>query len=275
MNGERQALRHPQLLVGGSILLAIATLAVLAPIASPYSPDEQNILLRYQPPGLTHLMGTDGVGRDILSRAIWGGRVSLSIGLISVLISVVISVIVGAVAGFYGGVAGTLLMRFTDMMLVFPPLFLLIAVVSAFGNSVPLLIAILGLTSWQVSARLVRGEILALREREFVLAARAVGADGRRVLVRHILPNVVSVVIIAATIRIPQTIMLEAGLSYLGLGVQPPMASWGNMVADGKGVLTIAWWVSAFPGVFVLLTVLAFNLLGDGLRDALDPRMST
>jgi peptide/nickel transport system permease protein len=258
---------------GAALLLVIGLLAAGAPLVTPYPPDQQAIVQRYRPPSMEHMMGTDGFGRDVLSRAIWAGRVSLSIGLVSVLISIGISVVVGGVAGFVGGWVDNLLMRFTDLLLVFPTLFLMIAVVAAFGSSLTLLIAVLGLTSWPAGARIVRGEVLAVKRRDFVLAARALGVGGARLLVRHVLPNVASVVVVSATIRVPQMILLEAGLSYLGLGVQPPTASWGNMVADAKVALTIAPWASAFPGLFVLATVLGFNLLGDGLRDALDPRM--
>jgi peptide/nickel transport system permease protein len=267
------ACRYRLAVFGGVLLVLIGGLAIAAPLAAPYPPDQQAILQRYRAPDPEHLMGTDGFGRDVFSRAVWASRVSLTVGVVSVLISVVISVLVGGISGFFGGWVDNLLMRLTDLLLVFPTLFLMIAVVAAFGSSLTILVAVLGLMSWQVGARVVRGEVLTVKNREFVMAARTLGAGSMRLLVRHVLPNVVSVVIVSATIRVPQTILLEAGLSYLGLGVQPPTASWGNMVADGKGVLTIAWWASAFPGLFIVATVLGFNLLGDGLRDALDPRM--
>jgi peptide/nickel transport system permease protein len=266
--------RNPRALVGGSIVVALCAIAVLAPLLAPYPPEVQNLAARYRPPSLEHLMGTDGFGRDILSRAIWAARISLAVGVLAVLVSSTISVLIGAIAGYYGGRLDNGLMRFTDMMLSFPTLFLLIAIVAVYGNQIPILIAVLGLTSWEVGARVVRGEVLSLKTREFIQAARALGAGDGRIIRRHILPNVIPVIVVSATIRVPLTILLEAALSYLGLGVQPPLASWGNMVADGKMVLRIAWWVSALPGLFIFLTVVAFNLLGDGLRDALDPRMN-
>jgi peptide/nickel transport system permease protein len=257
------------------VIALLCVIALAAPLVAPYPPEAQSLAQRYRPPSAEHVMGTDGFGRDIFSRAVWAARISLTIGVISVLISIGISVLVGSLAGFHGGRVDNILMRFTDMMLAFPTLFLLITIVAAFGNQIPVLIAVLGLTSWQVGARVVRGEVLALKAREFVLAARALGVGDSRLIWRHIMPNVVSVVIVSATIRVPLTILLEAGLSYLGLGVQPPLASWGNMVSDGKAVLRIAPWVSAFPGIFIFLTVMAFNLMGDGLRDAFDPKMRT
>ncbi len=267
--------RNQRAVVGAGIVGLFCAIAVVAPLIAPYPPEAQALALRYRPPSAEHLMGTDGFGRDILSRALWASRISLSIGVVSVLVSIAISIGVGAIAGFYGGRLDNMLMRFTDMMLAFPTLFLLIAIVAAFGNQVPILIAVLGLTSWQVGARVVRGEVLSLKTRDFVLAARALGAKDARLIFQHIMPNVLSVVIVSATIRVALNILLEAGLSYLGLGIQPPLASWGNMVSEGKAVLRIAPWVTAFPGVFIFLTVMAFNLLGDGLRDAFDPRMRT
>lgn len=265
--------RNQRAVLGAAILVCLGALALLAPLVVPYAPEAQSLMQRYQPPSPDHWMGTDGFGRDILSRAIWASRVSLAIGVVSVLISIIISILVGATAGFYGGRLDNALMRFVDMMLAFPTLFLLIAVVAAFGSQVPILIVVLGLTSWQVGARVVRGEVLALKHRDFVVAARALGAKDLWLLAQHILPNILSVVIVSATIRVAVNILLEASLSYLGLGVQPPMASWGNMVSEGKAVLRIAWWVTAYPGLFIFLTVMAFNLIGDGLRDALDPHM--
>jgi peptide/nickel transport system permease protein len=268
----RRLLRNRRAIVGGLIVVAFCILAIGAPVIAPYAPEAQTLAQRNRPPSLEHLMGTDALGRDILSRAIWASRVSLSIGIVSVLLSAVLSTTIGAVAGYAGGWIDNVLMRLTDAFLAFPTLFLMIAIVAAFGSHLTVLIAVLGLTAWQTGARVVRGEVLSLRSREFVHAARGLGATDARVLVRHILPNLLAVVIVSATIRVALNILLEVGLSYLGLGVQSPLASWGNMVAEGKGVLRAAWWVSAFPGVFIVLTVMAFNLLGDGLRDVTDPR---
>jgi peptide/nickel transport system permease protein len=268
----RRLLRNRRAVVGGVIVLAFCMLAIGAPVLAPYAPEAQTLALRNRPPSLEHLMGTDALGRDILSRAIWAARVSLSIGIVSVLLSAVLSTTIGAIAGYAGGWIDGVLMRLTDAFLAFPTLFLMIAIVAAFGSHLPVLIAVLGLTAWQTGARVVRGEVLSLRSREFVHAARGLGASDARVLVRHILPNLLAVVIVSATIRVALNILLEVGLSYLGLGVQSPLASWGNMVAEGKAVLRAAWWVSAFPGLFIVLTVMAFNLLGDGLRDVTDPR---
>lgn len=270
-----QLSRNRRAMIGAVVIVVLCLLALGAPVVAPYPPEAQQLSQRLRAPSVEHLMGTDQLGRDVLSRAMWAGRISLAIGVVSVLISVVISVAVGAVAGYYGGRLDDLLMRLTDVMLAVPTFFLLIAIVAAFGNQVPILIAVLGLTSWQVGARVVRGEVLSVKEREFVQAARALGAGDARLILRHIVPNVISVIIVSATIRVPLNILLEAGLSYLGLGVPPPLASWGSMVADSKAVFRVAWWVAAFPGLFIFCTVMAFNLLGDGLRDALDPHMKT
>jgi peptide/nickel transport system permease protein len=228
---------------------------------------------RLAAPSRTHLLGADHLGRDILSRTIWASRTSLSIGFLSTGVAVVLGVLVGSVSGYFGGWPDTLLMRATDMVLAFPVFFIIVMVLALLGPSVPGLIGVIGATAWPPTARLVRAEFLRLRVLDFVAAARSLGASEVRVMARHILPNVIAVIVISVTLRVGISILAEASLSYLGLGVQPPTASWGNLVADGREYLRSAWWVSLFPGAFVFLSVMAFNLLGDGLRDAFDPKM--
>ncbi len=259
--------------VAGAVLLVMLSAAsVLAPRLALYDPDAQRTGGRLDPPSLRHPMGTDSFGRDVWSRTLWGGRVSQPIGLLSMAVSIAVGVVVGGLAGFYGGRADGALMRLTEVVITFPTFFLLLTLVAVFGASLPLLVLAIGLTSWPITARLVRAEFLALREREFVTAAAALGAGGLRLMARHILPNVVPVIVVAATLRVAYVILVEAGLSYLGVGVPPPTASWGGMVAEGAAHLVRAWWVSFFPGLFIFSTVMAYNLVGDGLRDAFDPR---
>ena len=266
-----------RLAVLGAILIAFAYLAaLLAPILAPHDPNliplDQDRML---PPGGVYPLGTDERARDILSRLLFGARISLSIGFVAVGISVTIGTLVGAVAGFAGGRVDTLLMRFVDLVLAFPRLILLITIIALFEQSIFLIVAVLGLTQWPGTARIVRGEVLSLREREFVEAARALGFRGRRIVFRHLIPNALAPVIVAATLGIGNTIVLEAGLSFLGLGVPAPTASWGTMLEGGKDVIASAWWITTFPGLAIVFTVVAFNLVGDGLRDALDPRLRT
>jgi peptide/nickel transport system permease protein len=260
---------------GAVVLIALALSALLAPMLARYDPTEQRAGAVAGPPSAAHPMGTDNFGRDVLSRTLWGGRVSQLVGLLSMAVSVVVGIVVGGLAGFYGRSVDTALMRLTETVVTFPTFFLLITLVSVFGARLPLLILAIGLTSWPITARVVRAEFLTLRQREFVAAARALGAGGLRIIARHILPNVVPVIVVAATLRVAYVILVEAGLSYLGVGVQPPTASWGSMVADGREYLFRAWWISFFPGLFIFLTVMAYNLVGDGLRDAFDPRQPT
>lgn len=258
---------------GAAVLVLLSVASLLAPVLARYDPDAQRVGARLEGPGWRHPMGTDSFGRDVMSRALWGGRVSQPIGLLAMGVSVVAGVVVGGLAGYFGGRLDGGLMRLTELTVTFPTFFLLITLVAVFGASMPLLILAIGLTSWPITARVVRAEILTLREREFVLAAGALGAGAARVMARHLLPNVVPVIVVAATLRVGYVILVEAGLSYLGVGVPPPTASWGGMVADGAPSLFRAWWVSFFPGLFIFLTVMAYNLVGDGLRDAFDPKL--
>ncbi len=267
--------RNRLAVIGLVVVVGLYLVAVLAPLIAPYNPIAQHDLVKtgYLPPSPAHWLGTDRFGRDVLSRILYGARISLSIGFIAVAIAVVLGSALGAIAGYVGGWLDAAIMRFTDMVLAFPRLVLLIMIVALFNQSITLIILVLGLTLWPGTARLVRGEVLSLREREFIQAAYALGFKKARIIVRHLIPNVLAPVIVAATLGIGNTIVLEAGLSFLGLGVRPPTPSWGNMVADGRQNLLGAWWVATFPGLVIVLTVLAFNLVGDGLRDAMDPRL--
>ena len=277
----RIATRHfkrSKLALFGLVLLVLLYLiALLAPLIAPYDPIAQENVLQtsYLEPSAQHWLGTDRFGRDILSRILYGARISLAIGFIATAISVTIGTLLGAIAGFFGGKIDALIMRFTDLVLAFPRLVLLIMIVALFSPSITIIITVLALTQWPNTTRIVRGDVLSLREREFIQAARALGLGRARIILRHLIPNVLAPVIVTATLGIGNTIVLEAGLSFLGLGVQPPTPSWGNMVADGRDNLLGAWWVATFPGLTIVTTVLAFNLVGDGLRDALDPRLRT
>jgi peptide/nickel transport system permease protein len=271
----RQFRRSTPALVGLGIIVLLYLVAMLAPLIAPHDPIAQHDIARtgYLSPRAGNWLGTDRFGRDVLSRIIYGSRISLSIGFIATLISITIGTLFGAAAGYFGGRVDTLLMRFTDMVLAFPRLILLIMIVALFSPSIAVIILVLGLTQWPGTTRIVRGDVLSLREREFIQAAHALGMNRSRVLLRHIVPNVLAPVIVTATLGIGNTIVMEAGLSFLGLGVQAPTPTWGSMVAEGRDNLLGAWWVATFPGLTIVLVVLAFNLVGDGLRDALDPRL--
>ena len=262
-------------LAGLLILVLLYLIALLAPLIAPFDPIAQENVLQtsYLQPSAQHWLGTDRFGRDILSRILYGARISLAIGFIATAISVTLGTMLGAIAGYFGGKIDSLIMRFTDLVLAFPRLILLIMIVALFSPSITVIIIVLGLTQWPNTTRIVRGDVLSLREREFIHAAHALGLGGWRIILRHLIPNVLAPVIVTATLGIGNTIVLEAGLSFLGMGVQPPTPSWGNMIADGRENLTGAWWVATFPGLTIVTTVLAFNLVGDGLRDALDPRL--
>jgi len=257
------------------VLAIVALSAVFAPLLAPYDPTAQLDIVRLQsqPPSLAHPLGTDPYSRDVLSRLLYGSRISLAVGLGAVLLAMSFGIAVGAVAGFIGGAVDAVLMRFVDAALSIPRLLVLIMVASLWGSLglVPLTLLMAG-TGWFAVSRLVRAETLALREREFIVAARALGASPLRILVRHVLPNVAAPALVAATLGIANVILLEAGLSYLGIGVRPPTASWGAIIQDGAERVSDLWWLTLFPGLAILVTVFACNALGDALRDAFDPR---
>lgn len=273
----RQFRRNRMAMAGMIVMFVLYALTLLAPLVAPYDPTAQGdiVMTRYLEPSAQHLMGTDKFGRDIFSRVLYGSRISLTIGFVAVAIGVTFGTLIGALAGYFGKWTDTVLMRFTDLMLSFPRLVLLIVVIALFEPSIWLVIVVLGLTGWMSVARIVRGEVLSLREREFVQAARVLGMSDLRIITRHVIPNTLAPVIVYTTLGIGNTILVEASLSFLGLGVQPPTASWGNMVSDGRDALVTAWWIATFAGLAIVLTVTAFNLFGDGLRDALDPRLRT
>ena len=276
---------------GLGLVLVLYCVALLAPLVSPYEPNAQDDIVRtrYLPPGAAYwsdpgaegqgrpdkrfLLGTDKFGRDVLSRIIYGARISLSIGFVAVGIAVTLGTLLGALAGYFGGKTEWAVMRFVDVLMAFPRLFLILTLVAIYSPSIWLIVAVIGATAWMGVARLVRGQILSLKEQEFIQATRALGLPHMRVIFRHVLPNTLSPVIVAASLMIGDVILTEAVLSFLGLGVQPPTASWGNIINQGRDNLLGAWWIATFPGLAIVLTVVSYNLLGDGLRDALDPRL--
>jgi len=259
-------------LLGAAIVLAMFILAVLAPFLAG-DPGAINIAHRLQSPSLAYPLGTDDLGRDVLARILYGARISLLVGFVAVGIATSIGIVLGALSGYYGGWVDGLTMRFVDIMLCFPSFFLILAVIAFLEPSIWNIMIIIGLTGWMGVARLVRAEFLSLRERDFVVAARALGASDGRLIFRHILPNALSPILVSATLGVAGAILTESALSFLGIGVQPPTPSWGNMLIAGKQTLGTAWWLSAFPGLAILVTVLGYNLLGEGIRDALDPRL--
>lgn len=266
-------LRNTRAVIGLALLLLFCLMALTAPWVAPYEADEQILLDRLKPPSAEHLMGTDQLGRDIFSRALYASQISIPIGIFAMLVAATVGITVGMIAGYVGGWVDNVLMRLTDMLLAFPIFFLLITITALFGRTIPVLILMLGLTSWGVNARVVRGQVLSLKEKEFVEAARSLGASAPGIILRHIFPNIVPIIIVDATLRVALVILIEGGLSFLGLGVQPPTPSWGNMIADGGALLRRAWWVSVFPGLFLFFCTISFNLVGDGVRDAVDPSM--
>ena len=264
--------RHPLARIGALIILSVAFLALFAPLIAPYDPHNIDYSRTLLPPSFEHLMGTDDRGRDVFSRMLFGAQVSLLVGFVSVGIAAVVGIFFGALAGFYGGRVDALIMRFVDVMLAFPSFFLILAVIAFLEPSIYNIMAVIGLTSWMGLTRLIRAEFLRLNTQEFILAAKTQGVPNRRIIWRYMLPNALAPVWVSVTLGIAAAILVESGLSFLGIGVQPPNASWGNILTDGKANIEIAWWLSLFPGLAILITVLGYNLLGEGLRDILDPR---
>lgn len=269
---DLRAKLNPRFLAGFTVIVIVGILALFAPAIAPYSPDEQLFQMRFAKPGSDYLLGGDQLGRDVWSRLLYGARVSLAVALPSMVIAVVVGVLIGSMAGFYRGWVDRLLMRFTDLVLVFPTFFLLILAVATFGRSLTLLVVAIGLTAWPTNARVVRALVLNLREADYVTSARVNGARDPWIITRHLLPQLAPVVIASATIRVANNMLVESGLSFLGLGIAPPTPTWGNMVSEGAAYMRQAWWLVAMPGAAIFMVVLAFNLAGEGLRDALDPR---
>jgi len=260
-------------LAGGIVVFLMFIVALFAPFISPYKHDDIDRKHILEAPSLNHPLGTDDLGRDVLSRVLWGARISLSVGFVAVGIAVIIGLILGAVSGYYGGWVDSVLMRFIDIMLSIPTFFLILAVIAFIEPSIWNIMIVIGLTSWMGVARLVRAEVLSLKEREFVLAAKALGASDMNIIARHIMINSMAPVFVSAVLGIAGAVLVESALSFLGIGVQPPTPSWGNILTLGKDNIEIAWWLSVFPGLAILITVLSYNLVGEGLRDALDPRL--
>ncbi len=274
-HGFRRFRAHRLAMAGIVVLVIVVLLVLLVPTLSPYDPQKTNLDQIFEAPSARHPFGTDSLGRDLATRIMFGGRISLLVGTLAVSVAIALGTLIGGLAGFYGGVLDTVLMRFVDMMLSFPRLFLLILASVLLRDrfpSVAIIVVLLGALSWMTVSRLVRGSFLSIKEREFVEAARTIGTRPRDIAWRHILPNSLAPIIVAATLGVATAIISESTLSFLGLGVQPPTPSWGNMLKDAQTDLVTAPWTAVFPGLAIFLTVVSINFIGDGLRDALDPR---
>ena len=269
----KNILKNKLSLTGGIIVVIFLFIAIFAPYLSLHDPSEINVTEILLSPSKVHPFGTDALGRDVFSRMLLGTRVSLLVGFISVGISIFIGLLLGSIAGYYGGIIDSVIMRFVDIMLSIPTFFLILAVIAILEPNLINIMIVIGFTSWMGVGRLVRGQFLSLKQRDYVSAAKTMGMRDFRIIVRHILPNALSPVYVAAILGIAGAILIETALSFLGLGVQPPTPSWGNILTEGKDNLEIAWWLTLFPGLAILITVLGYNLFGEGLRDILDPRL--
>ena len=259
-------------LTGLIIISLLIVAALFAPIISPYTPSEQNVFERLQAPSLNHFFGTDDLGRDVFTRMIFGARISLAVGFISVFIILVIGTFLGIISGYYGGKIDYIIMRFTDIVLCFPTFFLILLVIAFIEPNIYNVMIVIGVTSWPGLARLVRAEVLSLKEREFILVSKMMAISNIKIFFVHILPNIISPLMVYSSLAIGGAILTESALSFLGLGVQPPMPSWGQILTSGKDYIYMAWWLSLFPGIAILVTVLAFNLVGEAIRDIFDPK---
>ncbi len=260
-------------MAGALLIVFLFLVSLLAPLITPYGPDDLDLYHVLMPPSGTHWFGTDDLGRDVLTRIIYGARISLKVGFVAVGIAVAIGTVIGLVSGYYSGRLDNILMRFVDIMLCFPTFFLILAVIAFLEQSIWYIMIIIGLTGWMGVARLVRAEVLSIRERDYVMAVRALGASDTRIIFRHILPNSLSPVLVSATLGVAGAILTESALSFLGIGVPPPTPSWGNILTAGKEYIEFAWWLTLYPGLAITVTVLAYYLVGEGIRDALDPRL--
>jgi len=272
-DARSRLLRNPVAMAGGAVVIVLIIVAIAAPYIAPYDPSDQDLAKFDGRPSMTHLAGTDVHGRDIFSRIIHGTRISLRIGFLGMLLGCVVGVVLGLVSGYYGGWADTAIMRLLDIQLAFPGLLVAICIIAIIGPGLENVILAVGIFSVPLFARVTRGQVLTLKEQEFILAARMMGAQDGRIMLTHLLPNAVAPILVLCTLRIATAILTAASLSFLGLGAQPPIPEWGAMLSDGRAYLAIAPHVATTPGLAILITVLAFNLLGDGLRDALDPRL--
>ena len=259
-------------LTGLIVITLLIIVALFAPIISPYTPSQQNVFERLQAPSLNHFFGTDDLGRDVFTRMIFGARISLAVGFISVFIILVIGTFLGIISGYYGGKIDYIIMRFTDIVLCFPTFFLIILVIAFIEPNIYNVMIVIGVTSWPGLARLVRAEVLSLKEREFILVSKMMAISNIKIFFVHILPNIISPLMVYSSLAIGGAILTESALSFLGLGVQPPMPSWGQILTSGKDYIYMAWWLSLFPGIAILVTVLAFNLVGEAIRDIFDPK---
>jgi len=272
-NITRRLLRNRLTVAGGLVIVFFFLVAAFPALFTSQNPARIDVANILRPPSAAHPLGTDDLGRDVLARVVYGARVSMKVGFVAVGIAMAIGLVLGLLAGFHGGRVDMVLMRFVDIMLCFPTFFLILAAIAFLSPSIVIIMAVIGLTGWMGVARLVRAETLSLKERDFVAAARAQGAGTLRIVFRHILPNALAPILVAATLGVAGAILTESALSFLGIGVQPPTPSWGNILTVGKNYIEFAWWLSLFPGLAILVTVLGYNLLGEGIRDATDPRL--